>query len=574
MDKIIYGGDTETLDGKPHTMQFYSEDIACDDIIWVDEKRAAREFMRWVKSRRKRVAHVVYVHNLAFDLVEFIWGQHGNLVSADGSFAFEIAGWHCRGVYGTPTFGVFSDRNGTSVSLIDSFSYYRGSLENAAAVFCPHLPKVQRPADLGTRSYGPKDKQFVRYAKRDGQISYHIGKAIEAMHQEFDIPQCVSVADMASRIYRSRFLDYTIPQPNRDCMEMALESYHGGKNNVTVKAGWYERVSSLDISSAYPAAMHALPSMGMENLYKRFRGRGVQRVPECGVYRVRGEMRACQWPSLFSHSFKPLRGPIDGVAVQGLELNEAIRSGEFRCDSAAGYYYEVDRDNGNPSLRQFVERFYALKQSEKDKTKRLMYKLILNSISGKFIQTRKMGRTAFHDVDSDTTTSAAHLIAGGMFHPFIASYITAHTRARIHQLEHKYEAIHTATDGIFTQRVPEPEGEGLGALECDARDGTLLLVRNKCYVLYGADGPESSVFPGRRIKKYALHGFQCKVGDLERLIATGARRYTASRPNRLREAMRRGLTPNLFVERAYTLTVGPRDVHEPPAVSTARGRKR
>jgi hypothetical protein len=67
----------------------------------------------------------------------------------------------------------------------------------------------------------------------------------------------------------------------------------------------------------------------------------------------------------------------------------------------------------------------------------------------------------------------------------------------------------------------------------------------------------SLVFKGKHILKYALHGFQGRVTDLERLIASNRRKYSVSRPNRLKESLKRGLTPNEFIKREYTLKVGP-----------------
>ena len=189
-----------------------------------------------------------------------------------------------------------------------------------------------------------------------------------------------------------------------------------------------------------------------------------------------------------------------------------------------------------------------------------MQKLILNSVSGKFIQTRKAGSCAYTDIDANVTVSASELVAGGMFHPFIASAITAHTRARIHQLEHKYKAIHTATDGIMTQaRNVKAVGRGLGALTLEAQNANLLLLRNKCYVLYTSKDDKtvpSFTFKGKHIRKYALHGFQGNVTTLEKLVASGNRRYEVNRPNRLKEALKRKLVPNLFVKRSYVLKIG------------------
>ena len=96
----------------------------------------------------------------------------------------------------------------------------------------------------------------------------------------------------------------------------------------------------------------------------------------------------------------------------------------------------------------------------------------------------------------------------------------------------------------------------LGALTTEAH-GELLMVRNKLYILYAKDGETPSrAFKGKRIAKAALHGFQGSVHDLEKLIATGRRRYTVNRPNRLKESLKRGLQVNEFVKRDCTLKVG------------------
>jgi hypothetical protein len=573
MDKCIYGADSETLHGKPMTLQFYSEDAPCDQIYFVSERTAANTFIEWCARRKRKMQHVIYVHNLAFDLIEFLWGLHPKLASGAGDFEFKVGKARVSGVYGSPTFCRVQFAHGVSILLVDSFSYYRGSLAKGAELFCPELPKLRRPGGLGEKKFTRRDTHFCEYAMRDAVVTYHMGCAIEKLHREYDLMQCVSVADMAARIFRHRFLTYTIPQPERDVIEHALMSYHGGKNNTTAEAGWYENVAALDISSAYPHAMHEFPAFSNEALYRSFRmKRGTRQigVPPHGVYCVSGGLADCKWPVIFSHSFKPLHGKIDRVWVQGHELNEALRSGELKPSRIVGHFYDAERDNQAPALRGFVDDFYAKKECEKDAVLRYMQKLILNSISGKFIQTRKRGSCAYTDIDSNTTTTAADLVAGGMFHPFIASDITAHTRARIHRLEHRYKALHTATDGIFTREPVVsktgarnfdlcPGSKGLGALTIEATKATLLLLRNKTYVLYGARTKKSTpsrVFKGKHILKNALHGFQGKVWDLERLAASGRRTYTVTRANRLKESLKRGLVPNDFVKRQFTLKIG------------------
>lgn len=564
MDKIIYGGDSETVAGQPNTLQFYSEDVACSDIFFVDKDTAREAFLKWCQSRKPDVQHVVYVHHLAFDLPEFIYGKQVLLTSGSGDFDFKIGRWHCKGVFGGPTFMSMSDQHHRRILFVDSMSWFAGSLASGAALVCPDLPKLRTPDGLGEKRFTKRDSGFVDYAMRDPQICYHMGKAIEVMHQEYDIQQAVSCADMAARIFRKAFLTYDIPQPSDDVIEASLLSYHGGKNNVTVKVGWYPEVSSLDISSAYPEGMHVLPAFSNAKLYKRYKrgGRGTNNVPDCGVYQVCGQTSDCPWPVLFTHSFKAIRGQVKDTWVQGYELNEALRSGEFKPTKITGHYYDAERDHQAPALRAFVDHFYAKKEAATSKVMRTLYKIgALNSLYGKFIQTRKAGTHAYTDIDSGCTVAASDLIAGGLFHPFIATAITAYTRAKIHRLEHKHKALHTATDGIFTQdKKARASGRGVGSITLEASDCTLLLVRNKCYVLYGKKSPKtkpSLVFKGKHIVKAALHGFQGSVSVLEKLVATGRRTYSTNRPNRLKESIKRGLQVNEFVRREHTLKIGP-----------------
>ena len=411
-----------------------------------------------------------------------------------------------------------------------------------------------------------RDAGFHAYAMRDVEVAYHIGKSVQELIREFDIRQPVSLADMSAKIFRHAYLQHTIPQPDKSVILAALKSYHGGKNNVVKGAapGWHMDMTSMDISSAYPYAMSLLPSMSYKKLYKRYKkiNRHVREVPPLGVYQVSGHADTCDWPVIFHHGFDSIQGKFTNVWIQGVELNEALRSGEVHIRSIRGHYYEAEKDNRLSPFKGFCGDFYERKETEKNAVRKYAFKITLNSVYGKFIQTRKNSRIIYTNIDTGETEETHALIAGGMFHPFIATAITAHTRAYIHQLEHAHQAIHTATDGIYTKykrikRVPLAPKSGLGSMEIEHR-GDLVLLRNKCYILYHKSGKtKSQYFKGKRIVKFAKHGFQGTVYDLEKCVAHGTRRYKHSRPNRLRESIKRGLAVNDFVERDYVLKVGP-----------------
>lgn len=593
MDRLIYGGDTETVHGQPNTMQFYSEDVAVSQIFFVDKSDALRTFLKWCGSLKQHHEHVIYIHFLSFDLPELLYGKHELL--AIGEYDFTYGDWRIKGVYGTPTFCTIERKtrsHHTSITLVDSYSFYRGSLLSAGAIFCPSLPKLARPSDIGEVRITKRDTKKIEYAMRDAEVAYHIGKGVDKIHQEFDIKQSVSVADMSAKIFKRKFLTYTIPQPEMDVVHAAMQSYHGGKNGLNAEPGWHLGVTSIDISSAYSESMAGMPSFEHEKLYKNYRkAKGsVNEVPRYGVYCISGSVKDCIYPCLFGHDFKPLSGSFMDVWVQGYDLNEALRSGEVRLKKIRGHYYDAERDHGAPALRAYCDTFYERKQTEQDKALRYMYKTCLNSLYGKFIQTRKRNLTSYVDIDSgEETAQASELIAGGMFHPFIASAITAQPRARIHRLEHKWSALHTATDSVFTQKKVEartgkanfdlyPGTKRLGCLEFEC-SGDLLLIRNKCYIIYideaefqkmlkgvktpeakkklEFDIPKSKAFAGKRLRKWAMHGFQGTMFDLERLAASGKRTYTYKHANRLKESVKRGLQVNDFIQRTGTLRVGP-----------------
>ncbi len=95
-----------------------------------------------------------------------------------------------------------------------------------------------------------------------------------------------------------------------------------------------------------------------------------------------------------------------------------------------------------------------------------------------------------------------------MFDPAVASLITGFVRAKIHGLEHRYRALHTATDGFITKKLPFKKdlGEGIGQLKASPR-GNVLILRNKLYLFFDAKSG--------KLLKAGLHGFQTTLGETQ-----------------------------------------------------------
>lgn len=562
VDTFIIGGDSETDEnGQPFSFQFFHSQGK--EIIWTRPERATKDFINFCSRvcTNSRSQCCIYIHHLEFDLISFFYDNHKEFLNEE--FSFKYNGWTVEGIFANVKFCRISKGHRT-VWLLDTFTFFPGSLAKAAQLVCPDLPKLKTPKGLGKKKFTARDKGFVEYAMRDAEIGFHLGKAIADLHREYDIEQAVSAPHAAARIFRRQFLKSTLVPAPRPVMFAALRSYHGGKNGIYVKPGWYRGVNYLDLVSAYPWAMAQLPAFSTDK-YKKYEfikgsPRSAADVPAMGIYCVSGTARTCRWPILFDHAFKPIQGAFSNVWTTGPELREALRAREIKLSKCWGYVYDVGADKEPSPFKAYALHFFTKKDTATSPVFKKFFKLMLNSLYGKLIQKRRNNSGLLWDAQQRRLLSdPPEIVAGGLFHPFAASILTGMVRARIHELEHRYKAMHTATDGIFTLDRPRlKKRPGLGGLQIECR-GTLALVRNKVYIFYDDEPLDKSApfksltFPGKYIIKYALHGFHSTVTTLERLIVTGVRWYEWTKVNKLRESVRRGLYVNKFETRAAQL---------------------
>lgn len=558
MEATVVGIDSETCVGEPITIQIYSiQQPNLNACLFVGPKNVTTCIFDHFTRKCKSGYYRVYGHNLKFDLISFFWPIYRELAHVEG-FAMTCGDWKIEGFYGTPSF-VRATKGKITLEIVDSFLWFSTSLARAAETYFPDTPKYARPKGLGTQKFKKTDKYFIEYAMQDAIIACRLGHLIEQMHVDLQIKQQISLAGMSSAVFRTHFLKHEIIQVPKDYIRPAILAYHGGKNNVIPGAApkWHNGVHSYDVSSAYPESMVYLPGFAHEDGYREFRGSNrVKSVPECGTYCVSGSVVDCNWPVLFHHDFKPIKGEqVSDIWVTGYELNEALSTGEINLTApVVGIYYETKKAEDLP-LKRFSEHFYKAKSEATEPVAKFRDKIILNSLYGKFIQTKETL------VDDDDGNVVVGRVAAGLFQPLIAGSITGRARAKIHYLEHELEAIHTATDGMFTKKkinlkklkIPQ---KGIGALQHEG-SGTLALVRNKLYVLYSDEGEiKSYCFKGKRIKKYARHAFMGTLRDLEEFLANGKRKYFVDKPNSLKDSIKRDLVPNEFTKREYILRAG------------------
>lgn len=546
----VLGFDSETLQGPPITLQFFGGRHVgrFNGCIFIGKRRAMDVFLAQLK-KLKPGHYRMYGHNLEFDMLSALWESRVKM--RDGNIDLRVGDWEIHGRYSKPVFAIFEDSAGRYIELVDSMLWFQTSLEKAMQLVCPNVPKLPRPVGLGEVMFTAKDTGFVEYAMRDAIGAYHLGNAIEKFHEELDITPQISLASMAAAVFRRHYMRADIYQPPmHDWIAGAAASYHGGVNRVKEGAhpAWHTNVTALDLSSAYPDAMKRFPAFSDSAGYKHFKAtsaRKIKQVDELGVYKISGRADKCDWPALFDHNFKPLKGGFSDIWVSGYELNQALDADEVTLSRIKGFLYDPSREDGYSPFAEFVAFFYRMKAEAKDPVMRYMYKIMLNALTGKFIQT-----------SPDFTLIDGQLVkikrAGGLYHPFIASAITGHTRSVMHPLEHKYQAIHTATDGIFAPGHHQgAKKKELGAVVAEGY-GDVALFRNKLYIFYTDTEIEdvtypSQVFEGRHILKCARHGFQGTVVSLEQMLVSTLREYKTNKPLKLKTAIKKKQAPNKFV---------------------------
>lgn len=548
----VLGFDTETCEGIPYHVGLY------DGQTFLESRGLYKEHFLWLvgevmKRQRPGVTLLVVSHGLQFDLGVLLFSYlfqdqdverapkkslfpvlpkvklHALLTRCDkleGTARARVWGSACEKApaifevfWGRPCFAKLRTPKGT-VMFIDSLAYFTMKLKQALKMIDAPVRKLPKPKDLG-KTVIPADT-LRPYLVNDTKGHYYLGEQIVQWHRQYDVRLCVSAPQLAGRIFRHQFLKGPIKKPFLPVRWFSMLSYHGGKNALACEPGTYRDCYELDINAAYPEAMRQLPDFvhGDWQTVRAFAG-------VHGVYCVSGWIKACAWGSLFSHDFKKLDGPFSDVWVTGYEIEDALARGDLILTDCRGYVWRARKGRAgvNPFVA-YVDHFFALKAQAKTEEERYFLKLMLNALYGKFL-------ARSHEEDDD---GVPYRKAGAMFHPFIGTLITGYVRAKVHRLEHKYRALHTATDSVKTLTAPDPQdlGDGIGQLKI-AVFGDCLILRNKLYVHFDHRDPTHP--------KVGLHGFQESWRTLIRLHKLQRTTYTRRRLVRWAEAWHLGQQP-------------------------------
>ena len=319
----------------------------------------------------------------------------------------------------------------------------------------------------------------------------------------------------------------TVNKINTKILEYGYNSYYGGRFEI-LKRGYFDTVYMYDIKSAYPYQMQDLLDINKGRWKKVF---DYDEKADYGFYKC----KITVFHPIISPCMQRIRGlnvyP-NGEFIQFLTQEEIefilstynnieIEVIDGYCFYATAYFYP---------LKEEIQKLYELKESAPDKQTKLMYKIVLNSLYGKFIQTAG-GKT------------------GKLFNPIWASIITANTRIQLlkYALKNPESIIGFSTDCIHSQIPMNFKQDGsLGSFELSFK-GKGIFLMSDIYTVWN-DTADKSRFRGfnkkddeKEITKIGEHTVDLKYDlrvILEYLGDKKVYEYKIERPIHLGEALK------------------------------------
>ena len=555
----IYGADIETINGEPRLLTLTSEllynKVQC---IRVNKKTIIQKFLFSLYNTISRGhINIVFFHNLNHDLVALFYQDY--TIFRSTNFKINFGKNITAEIFSGNTWFMqvhYHDIN-TIVYVLDSYRYVFTSL----AVISKQLNFKFQKKELskqGQKDLGKKlTPEIIDYAIYDTLAEYELAQWIMNIHQLYNVKHSVSLAHLASEIFRTTFIPQgkKILQTTGIATNYAIRSYHGGRNGLYINdcPKLIKGITELDIISSYPNAMQNLPNF-LEGKYEHV---DTYEKNYAGVYRVECAYNRVKYPICFDENFKSIDESESEnervLYLTGYDIYQATQNKELKIKSIYGVIFIPSENQRNNPLRNYALDFFEKKQNtSKSDSRYLIYKLLLNALYGKFFQ--RTEDVTYQLIDNQYIRKS-WVKAGGLFQPFIASMITSYARVELNKLEYKYKSIHSSTDSIkFKGKINEKLlPSGLGGLTKEIF-GDCLIFRNKLYIHYNNDVEDTEKInklirkmdnkkflelnKKKHFVKYALHGYQGNIKQLLEMYETGKYEYEAKRMIKVREAIK------------------------------------
>lgn len=469
------------------------------------------------------------------------------------------------------------NKNKKKVTFIDTMNYAPFSVAIMGDIL--GKKKLKSPKCLGKIPKNNKEKRELEiYNKRDCIISAGFVELLQKGIISQGGKLKITIASTAMDIFRRKYLRQPIRKEEAkikveglDVNKLLFESYYGGRTEV-FNRGRIENAKVYDINSLYPTAMIKEYPNPSYPVYKKQGTKELINERE-GVTRVKLHCPYMKYPLL------PMRiggklvfatGEITGVYTN-VELRKALELGYEIIELGETIYY---KKTFYP-FKEYVLDMYEkrLEQKKKGSPQELVYKLLLNSLYGKFGQ-KEISKTEFYNIDSlepkvleeirndplvmyhddHNAVKTEKMICDAPYVlPILPSYTTAYARLILYDYIIKHNAVYCDTDSIATYDTLE-ESKELGGMkiEYDIVEG--IFVKPKMYYI---KTPKKTIIRLKGVPKRILYkNEQIRINKDVFDSILMAKPVSYIKFTKLKEGVRRGILPNskMKMEKYITLT--------------------
>jgi hypothetical protein len=371
-----------------------------------------------------------------------------------------------------------------SIKFSDAMNYGGFSVATQGKIL--NYPKLDKPACIGRLPRNEAERvEMEEYNKRDCEVTY---KFVELMQREINKiggELKLTMASTALDTYKRKFQVANIKHAKCDNIKFA---YYGGRTEAYSR-GTIKNINVYDINSLYPSVMcNDIPEPS--SMYKGFN------IEDEGITEAEIITNPDYYPILPYRNidYKLLfpTGKFKGW-YSNVELRKARDMG-YKVNIIQSYNYRKTNDYFSEYIKEIYNK--RLQYKKEGNPVEVVYKLLMNSLYGKFGQRKERDKTIFHSweygkkYDDDIRWG----LDGVGYHiekisketkfmiPIFSTYITAYARLKLYEYLNRSNPVYCDTDSIFTNKtVPVSNKLGAMKLELGVKEG--VIIRPKMYML-------------------------------------------------------------------------------------------
>lgn len=338
-----------------------------------------------------------------------------------------------------------------TVKIYDAMQFYISSLDEASETYIGKNKKytgIYQDKKFPDKIEKNEMQLIIEYCKLDCKLTSQLMDLwVDKFYNSFKFypKQYYSVGSIAVTYVKTQIEEMPVFKvAPYEVQELAYASYFGGHFEIYSR-GKHKKIFHYDINSAYPYAMVKMPDF-LNGKWIEIKSldaflKNQDRVGFYKIHTIVNEERVA--PFLYRDAENLIRCPSGEFITHttSMELKVAIQHYNLQIKFIHGYCF-IPNKKQNTSFAKLLNDMYQTRLEQKDPLQKTVYKFLINSLYGKFAQSRPKPR--------------------GLFSPICCSYITGYCRAMLLEAikDNKDHIVMLATDGIFSTKPLDVDTSG------------------------------------------------------------------------------------------------------------------